>query len=791
MGMGLAATQIPVHAEESTNDIYNYPDVQEAQQEVEVAQLQVENAQAQLNTANNEASEASATVNHAQDAVNQKQSEIDSLNKEIQTKQEELNSASSTNNPEYNKGVAGFYASLGDVDSQSAIGILNQYKNATYNGNSIWQEDITQRSTDLENVKAALEMIDAVNQKRATDNNPNFTNHEPFTISSLAMAHAQIRAQYVYNNYVFNNGKLGHPDSATTISFLNAENLAYTWGYGTRVYPVHIEGWYDDEKALYEQYGSSKINPNPQGKSTGHYEAIMGNYQMTGAALTQTLVEKYGIMEIASQAFQRQDHSQFDGYAKYSYTFEQYYELFMDYYRSVTTNSQAEALEKEIAALNGQLQSKQNQYDSLLSQLNLAQSVLKGKQEKVLQAKNQLDNAQQNLEQKEENLRSVIDSYKTRSIIYLNEDDSIFSTFENVVTKVGIPTPETNPTKEYYTFTGWERIQEDETQITFKAQFVVNPATIVYTYENLETWQSIPTFEYVLASGQLPAPTGYPTKENYTFTGWEKVGSRPDLITFRPTYEPNKYSKVVNGKMTFYVGNNVDTSINGTKTVNGKNYYIVNGEQSSFTGLIPVDNTYKFIRNGIFENFTGISKSKTNDRWYFSRNGIIDWNFTGVAKSVADGNWYHCYKGQLDWAFTGISQSVADGNWYFSRKGKLDWSFTGIAKSIANNQWYFVRKGKVDWAFTGVAQSVANGKWYFSRKGKLDWSFTGVAKSVENGKWYFVRKGALDWSYTGGAKSVENGKWYAVSKGALNWNFNGKLSCLDGKIRTFKKGAAL
>ena len=231
----------------------------------------------------------------------------------------------------------------------------------------------------------------------------------------------------------------------------------------------------------------------------------------------------------------------------------------------------------------------------------------------------------------------------------------------------------------------------------------------------------------------------------------------------------------------------------GFVIIDGNTYYLgKNGKiDTNYTKAVTLasDGKIHYFKNGVMvNNVTGLVKH-ADGRNVFVKNGV-GFNYTGVVKSVADNKWYFVRKGVAE-KFTGISKSIENGKWYFTRNGVLDWNFTGVAKSVENGQWYHCNKGALDWNFTGVSKSVENGKWYFSRKGKLDWSFTGLAKSVENGKWYFVRKGALDWSYTGGAKSVENGKWYAVSKGALNWNFTGKLSCLDGKIRTFKKGAAV
>ena len=313
------------------------------------------------------------------------------------------------------------------------------------------------------------------------------------------------------------------------------------------------------------------------------------------------------------------------------------------------------------------------------------------------------------------------------------------------------------------------------------SKFVTSTQNLSGGPSNLDPFDDWYTYEKKTVLGQVPNKWG--TGHYYNIIANDIAYTGYGISTYN-----NKYSRTdVNDFRSTRLG------VYGS----GKAYTVAEFEskfndyvKAHFTGLIPVDNTYKFVRNGVYETFTGISKSITNNQWYFSRNGIIDWNFTGVAKSIENGQWYHCNKGALDWNFTGVSKSVENGKWYFSRKGKLDWSFTGVAKSIANGKWYHAKNGQVDWNFTGISRSVENGQWYFSRKGQLDWSFTGVAKSVADGKWYHVTKGKLNWNYTGLSKSVADSKYYYVTKGKLNWNYSGKVR-FGNSYKTVRKGKLL
>ncbi|MEE0870150.1 MAG: InlB B-repeat-containing protein, partial [Bacteroidaceae bacterium] len=99
------------------------------------------------------------------------------------------------------------------------------------------------------------------------------------------------------------------------------------------------------------------------------------------------------------------------------------------------------------------------------------------------------------------------------------------------------------PTKEGYTFTGWDKevpATMPATNVTLKAQWKVNQYTITFDTDGGSEVKSI-TQDYGTA---VKAPEA-PTKEGYTFTGWDKEvpATMPATnVTIKAQWKVNQYT---------------------------------------------------------------------------------------------------------------------------------------------------------------------------------------------------------------------------------------------------------
>ena len=106
-------------------------------------------------------------------------------------------------------------------------------------------------------------------------------------------------------------------------------------------------------------------------------------------------------------------------------------------------------------------------------------------------------------------------------------------------------TPEAEPTKEGYTFSGWSEIPETMPahDITVTGTFSINKYKLAYTIDG-EEYKS-----YELDYGASITPEAAPTKEGYTFSGWSKIPETMPAhdVTVTGTFTINKY------KLTYIV----------------------------------------------------------------------------------------------------------------------------------------------------------------------------------------------------------------------------------------------
>ena len=100
-------------------------------------------------------------------------------------------------------------------------------------------------------------------------------------------------------------------------------------------------------------------------------------------------------------------------------------------------------------------------------------------------------------------------------------------------------TPEAEPTKEGYTFSGWSEIPETMPahDVTITGTFTINKYKMTYTVDG-EEYKT-----YEVEFGATITPEAEPTKEGYTFSGWSEIPETMPAhdVTITGTFSINKY----------------------------------------------------------------------------------------------------------------------------------------------------------------------------------------------------------------------------------------------------------
>ena len=109
-------------------------------------------------------------------------------------------------------------------------------------------------------------------------------------------------------------------------------------------------------------------------------------------------------------------------------------------------------------------------------------------------------------------------------------------------------TPEPAPTKEGYTFSGWSEIPETMPahDVTVTGTFSINKYKLTYTVDG-EVYKM-----YEIEYGATITPEAEPAKEGYTFSGWSTIPATMPAydVTVTGTFKVNKY------KVNYFVDNN-------------------------------------------------------------------------------------------------------------------------------------------------------------------------------------------------------------------------------------------
>lgn len=100
--------------------------------------------------------------------------------------------------------------------------------------------------------------------------------------------------------------------------------------------------------------------------------------------------------------------------------------------------------------------------------------------------------------------------------------------------------PEAEPTKEGYTFSGWSEIPEimPDYDVTVTGSFTINKYKLIYQVDG-EEYKS-----YEVEYGSAITPEPAPTKEGHTFSGWSWIPSKmpAEDVTVTGTFTINKYN---------------------------------------------------------------------------------------------------------------------------------------------------------------------------------------------------------------------------------------------------------
>ncbi|MBO4892054.1 MAG: leucine-rich repeat protein [Prevotella sp.] len=119
-------------------------------------------------------------------------------------------------------------------------------------------------------------------------------------------------------------------------------------------------------------------------------------------------------------------------------------------------------------------------------------------------------------------------------------DDEVYKTYEYEYG--AIITPEEEPTKDDYVFSGWSEIPETmpAENVTVTGYFMVKTYTLTYVVDE-EIYKTV-IYEY----GETITPEAEPTKEGYTFSGWSDIPKTMPLydVTVTGTFTINKYKLV-------------------------------------------------------------------------------------------------------------------------------------------------------------------------------------------------------------------------------------------------------
>ena len=151
---------------------------------------------------------------------------------------------------------------------------------------------------------------------------------------------------------------------------------------------------------------------------------------------------------------------------------------------------------------------------------------------------------------------TAIYTINTYTVTFVDHDGKTLKT--QTVTHGSPATAPSNPSREGYTFTGWNPsdFSNVKSNLTITAQYTINTYTVIFKdYDG-----TILKEEQIVEYGSNAIPPNNPSREGYTFTGWDKVFSNvTSNLVITATYVENTASinKILIGDTTtdnLYVG---------------------------------------------------------------------------------------------------------------------------------------------------------------------------------------------------------------------------------------------
>ena len=145
------------------------------------------------------------------------------------------------------------------------------------------------------------------------------------------------------------------------------------------------------------------------------------------------------------------------------------------------------------------------------------------------------------------------------TLTFKDHDGTVLKEEQNVTHGSSVTAP-SNPSREGYTFTGWNPsdFSNITSDLTVTAQYTINKYTVTF-----KDWNgTILKEEQNVTHGSSATPPSNPSKEGHTFTGWDKSFSNvTSNLVVTAQYEINKYT------VTFVYWNN-GTTVSEEQTVN-------------------------------------------------------------------------------------------------------------------------------------------------------------------------------------------------------------------------------
>ena len=664
-----------------------------------------------------------AELLNADSNIAKAQGEVDAAKAELTNVQNKVNS-----------GSYGFFE--WHEENSMAISYLDERLSIQETDASITEEMKTKLgqdgdATSLENMKKALELIPEGNALRASDNHNAGENKTALKVTDYLMAVAQVQTNASASTQ-------GHTSWARV-----GENLA--WGYNRNRSPY--EGWYTDEKAVYDYYlehpNATKAEvvealglPSEGFVQTGHYLNIANpkdeenrRYITTGFGVN-TVISSYGTTH--GQTFGA-SYTQ----AGTAYTVEEYTADFNEYYNSIESElatAEQNVTEKETALTtlknnNGVKEDIANAYrdaqDALASieaetkqlktQLETAMNERKEAEEKKSDAKAKYDEAYENrddilktLNQNKESLKeeeAERDAAKDSNDIALETLKDAQAELDKVVDTVEVIVIETLVTN----------IKLNAGSATVYKGYSYQIKTTVYPSDALNKTVTYKSSNTKVATVDKNGKVSGKANGTATITVTANDGSGKKA-TVKVTVKTVKARWVKSGKQWMYLNGNNTYSKNKWQKISGK-WYHFNSKGIMQTGWIKVGGKWYYLKSsGVMQ--TGWKK--LSNKWYYlDENGVMKTGF----------------------------QTISKKKYYFNGSGIMA---TGW-KKISNKWYYMGGNGAVR---TGW-KKIGGKEYYFYSSGIMA-SNTWIDKYYVNGSGVYVK---------GAVKSNGNSEIYSTSTG--------------------------